>query len=226
VGCRGNQNLTIAARAPVDSVRALVAASLAELTSRDVFYYMQDQALPHHPLFEQATSTSVTGIPAGRDAAAIQARTPARRCANAQPFCRAQQEIGITCLAVMGGRGHLNGRMPGACPTGSLAVDRQQPSHWAEARQQAPTSGLRCCTARDTGQPQPKEAKRLRCWACVDSPHPSSVTLGAAVTRPACARLDAAPGSALNRALAWMQAWRRQREGGGSLSCGRMPEPA
>ncbi|APD49486.1 MULTISPECIES: phosphoadenylyl-sulfate reductase [Synechococcaceae] len=103
-GVRGNQTDHRRAMRPLDSVRGRWSLRpLLSWTSRDVFYYMQDQALPHHPLFEQGYSTvgdwHSSGPDAGSDPGEDGQREDGQRGSR---FAGLRQECGIHLPGVMG----------------------------------------------------------------------------------------------------------------------------
>jgi len=155
-GVRGNQTDHRRAMRPLDSVRGRWSLRpLLSWTSRDVFYYMQDQALPHHPLFEQGYSTvgdwHSSGPDAGSDPGEDGQREDGQRGSR---FAGLRQECGNP-PAWRDGRGHLRWACRGPAPPARWLLIGNSRWHWAEAAASA-TSGLRCWHSQAPASLKPK----------------------------------------------------------------------
>jgi phosphoadenosine phosphosulfate reductase len=94
-GVRGSQTDHRRAMQTLDPVRGLWSLRpLLSWSKRDVYYYMQDHALPQHPLFEQGYSTVGDWHSSGPDDGGISGR--------ATRFGGLKQECGIHLPGLMG----------------------------------------------------------------------------------------------------------------------------
>lgn len=94
-GVRGSQTDLRRAMQTLDPVRGLWSLRpLLSWTKRDVYYYMQEHALPQHPLFEQGYSTVGDWHSSGPDDGGISGR--------ATRFGGLKQECGIHLPGLMG----------------------------------------------------------------------------------------------------------------------------
>jgi phosphoadenosine phosphosulfate reductase len=94
-GVRGNQTDHRRAMEPLDPVRQRWSLRpLLSWTKRDVYYYMEEQQLPQHPLFEQGYSTVGDWHSSAPDAGEVSGR--------ATRFGGLKQECGIHLPGLMG----------------------------------------------------------------------------------------------------------------------------